>query len=120
MTNQLNREPTNLNRLCSANQGTCTNQATVQEPVPICLNHGTELALAILPIAFAAIPVREPAGTGTTRRLPLRTVRIREGEGEVLNQLGAAGTPLTRRTVADAIRAAGGTCPNQRTAELAR
>ncbi|WP_327066872.1 hypothetical protein [Kitasatospora sp. NBC_01302] len=115
MTNHLNQIPVR----CSANRRTCPEPVEVREPVPLCRSHGVEVALAIVPaILGTALANRNPR-TRTVRE-PLRTVRLRRGEQGALAELAANQQPITRRTVAAAIRSAGGTCSNQRAADIAR
>jgi len=104
---------------CAANQRTCPEPVTVREPVPLCRNHGIEIALAIVPAVLGTALANPELRTRKVRE-PIHTVRLRRGEHDALARLTAVGTPVTRRTVAAAIRSAGGSCSNQRAADVAR
>jgi hypothetical protein len=118
VTNYPNHQPGNHLR-CTANQRTCPEPVTVCEPVPLCRNHGIEIALAVVP-AVLGTALANPAPRTRRVREPLRTVPLRRSEQVALAELEATRTVITRRTVAAAIRSAGGTCSNQRTTEIAR
>lgn len=107
---------------CAANRRSCPEPVAVLDPVSLCRNHSIEVALAIVPAVLGTVLAnREQRTVPPTRtREPLQTIRLRRSERAALAELEASRTPLTRRTVAAVIRSAGGSCSNQRAAEIAR
>lgn len=96
---------------CVANHRTCSEPIAVHQPVPLCRNHGIEVALAVIPIALGtALAHPEPRTAEAPRvRTPMHTVRFRQGEQAALDRLRAGGRTVTWRSVAAAIRSSGGT-----------
>lgn len=107
---------------CAANQRTCAEPVVIDQPVPLCRNHGIETSLAILPLALGtALNHAEPRTRAPRRtREPMQTIRLRRSERTAIDGLAASRTPITWRNVAAAIRTAGGSCSSQRAAEIAR
>lgn len=97
---------------------TCLAETTIVRPVPLCLQHGIETSLAILPLALsdALADSRETSETGPTPEPVIPT----ELERAALAALRVTNTPIGRRSIERAIRAMGGRCSSERGMALAR
>lgn len=97
---------------------TCTGLAVILHPVPLCAACSIETALAILPLALAN-------ALGQAREIETEAIPETESitptklERAAITALRGTNTPITRRTVGQAIRSLGGTCATDRANALA-
>jgi hypothetical protein len=89
---------------------TCTATATIHTPVSLCAPCAIETALAVLPLALA----NALTDTRETAVVEPETVEPTDRERAAITALRVTNSPITRRTVAQAIRSIGGTCSTDR------
>jgi hypothetical protein len=90
---------------------TCTSTAEIHTPVSLCTPCAIEIALAVLPLALAnALTDARETNTSVTPE----PVEPTERERAAITALRVTNSPITRRTVAQAIRSIGGTCSTDR------
>ncbi|MFE7780384.1 hypothetical protein [Streptomyces nigrescens] len=91
---------------------TCTATAAVYTPVPLCTPCAIETALAVLPLALANA-LSDSRETETVAVAP-DPVEPTERERAAITALRVTNSPITRRTVGQAIRSIGGSCSTDR------
>lgn len=97
---------------------TCTSLAVIVNPVPLCTGCAIETSLAIIPLALANAlnHTRETESETSSETKPVTPTRL---ERTAITALRVTETPITRRTLAKAIRSIGGTCATDRANSLA-
>jgi len=95
----------------------CLSQPTIIRPIPLCVRHSIEVALAALPIVLTDALVTSDE---TEIEVEPEPIDASELERAALAALRVTSTPIGRRTVEQAIRSMGGRCSSERAQALAR